>query len=172
MQPSEDVRQMLTHIADRNKRCQAARKAGEPEIGIFFVYNVHVLMAGTPLSLAGSYGEYGHETFWKNLQRNDIVPRDIEYDAVPRGRVEYDIHEKKFHVHADPCILKNRKALDEIEREFHLPSANTGEPARDLHYVCPGCVRPRVTKEQEEEGRSSEEATDGGASLVRGFREG
>ena len=47
-----DVRQMLDHIADRNKRGQAARKAGEPEVGIYFVYNGEVLIDSKPLSRA------------------------------------------------------------------------------------------------------------------------
>jgi len=139
MQPNEDVRQLLDHIADRNKRGRAARKAGESEVGIFFVYNGIVLTAGTPLSMAEQYSAYGPESFWKNLQRNGIVPPDVEYDEVPRGRVEYDISEKKFYVYADSCILKDRKALDEIDREFHLPSANTEAPERDPQYKCKEC---------------------------------
>ena len=144
MQPNEDVRQLLDHIADRNKRGQAARKAGESEIGIFFVYNGEVLMDGTPLSLTEPYGKFksndsDYDTFWNNLQRNGIVPRDVEYDEVPRGRVENDISEKKFYVYADPCILKDRKVLDEINREFHLSSANTEAPERDSHYKCKKC---------------------------------
>jgi|SRR5665213_3860841 len=147
MQPNKDVRQMLDHIADRNKRGQAARKAGEPEVGIFFVHNGKVLMDSTPLCVTRSYGklksyDYDYDRFWKFGQRYGVVPRDVEYDDVPRGRVEYDINEKKFHVYADPCILKDRKALDEIYREFHLPSASTEVPERDPHYRCPGCGRP------------------------------
>jgi hypothetical protein len=139
VQPNEDVRQLLDHIADRNKRCQTARKAGESEVGIFFVYNGNVLTTGTPLSMAEQYGTYGHDTFWKNLQRNGIVPPDVEYDEVTRGRVEYDRSEKKFYIYADPCILKDREVLDEINREFHLSSANTEAPERDPHYKCKEC---------------------------------
>jgi hypothetical protein len=136
MRPNEDVRRMLDHIADRIKRCHTARNAGESEVSIFFAYNGNVLTTGTPSSMAEHYGVYGHATFWKNLQRNGIVPLDVEYDEVPRGRVECDRNERKFHVYADPCILKDRKALDEIDREFHLSSANTQESECDPHYRC------------------------------------
>ena len=85
------------------------------------------------------------DRYWKFGQRYDVVPREIEYDEVPRGRVEYDINEKNFHIYADSCILKDRKALDEINRGFGLPSANTEEPACDPHYGCAGCNAP--TKE-------------------------
>jgi hypothetical protein len=112
-------------------------------------------MHGTPFSLDGFHGlfkskKYDHDFFWKSLQRLGIVPRNIEYHEVPRGRVEYDINEKKFYVYADPCIFKDWKALDEINRGFHLLSTNTEEPERDPQYRCPGCIRPKVTKEQEE----------------------
>jgi hypothetical protein len=139
MQPNEDVRQMLDHIADRNKRGEAARKAGQSEVGIFFLYNGHVQLLGTPLTMAEEYSAFRHDSFWKTLQRNGIVPLDVEYDVVPRGRVEYDGNGKKFYVYADACILKDRKALAEIDREFHLSSANTEAPERDPHYKCKVC---------------------------------
>ncbi|MGA2351202.1 MAG: hypothetical protein ABSF70_12275 [Terracidiphilus sp.] len=43
---------LIAHIADRNKRGQAARKAGEPEVGIFFVHNGRVLTDSMPLCVA------------------------------------------------------------------------------------------------------------------------
>ena len=140
----KNERQLIALIADYNKRSQAARKAGESEIGAFFVFKSEVVKTGTPLSVVGLHGlfkskTYDHGFFWKSLQRLGVVPRGIEYDEVPRGRVEYDTIEKKFHVYADPCILKDRKALEEINREFHLPSADTRKPERDPCYMCSGC---------------------------------
>jgi hypothetical protein len=144
MQPIENERQLIAYIADRNKRGQAARKAGEPEVGIFFVYNGEVLIDSKPLCVTEPYVQFKsadleYDRYWKFGQRYGVVPREIEYDEVPRGRVEYDINEKKFHVYADHCILKDRKALDDINREFHLPSASTGDPERDPQYRCAGC---------------------------------
>jgi hypothetical protein len=144
MQPIGNERQLIACIADRNKRGQAARKAGEPEVGIFFVYNGEVLTDSKPLCVTEPYGKFisadsEYDRYWKFGQRYDVVPHEIEYDEVPRGRVEYDIIEKKFCVYVDPCILNDRKALDEVEREFHLPSANTKEPERDPRYKCKKC---------------------------------
>jgi hypothetical protein len=51
MQPIETERQLIAYIADRNKRGQAARKAGEPEVGIFFVYNGEVVIDSKPTTL-------------------------------------------------------------------------------------------------------------------------
>jgi hypothetical protein len=144
MQPNEDERQLLALIADYNKRSQAAQKAGESEVGVFFVYNGEVLKQGTPFSVDGLHGLFksknnDHDHFWKSLQRFSILPRGVAYDEVPHGRVDYDINEKRFHVYADPCILKDGKALDEIYRQFHLPSTNTDEPEHDPRYKCKMC---------------------------------
>lgn len=114
MQPIENGRHLLALIADRNKRGQAARKAGESEVGIFFVYNGEVLTYSTPLCVTEPYGNFNsadseYDRYWKFGQRYDVVPREIEYGEVPRGRVEYDINEENFRIYADPCILKDRK---------------------------------------------------------------
>ena len=140
----KDERRMIALIADYNKRSQAAHKAGEPEIGAFFVYKGEVVRTGTPLSVVGLHGLFksktnNHEFFWKSLQRLGAVPRDIEYNEVPRGRVDYDAKERRFYVYADLCILKDRRALEEINREFHLLPADTGEPEGDPCYKCSGC---------------------------------
>jgi hypothetical protein len=149
VQPIENERQLIAYIADRNKRGQAARNAGEPEVGIFFVYNGEVLRDSKPLCVTEPCGKFNsadseYDRYWKFGQRHGVVPRDVDYEQVARGRVEYDINEKKFHVYADACILKDRKALDEIYREFHLPSADTEEAERDPHYGCSGCIEPKV----------------------------
>lgn len=140
----KDERQLIALIADYNKRSQAARKAGESEIGAFLEYKGKVVKTGTPLSVVGLHGlfksnTYDHEFFWKSLQRLGAVPIAIEYDEVPRGRVEYDADENRFHVYADPCIINHPEVLEEIHREFNLPSASTGEPERDPRYRCSGC---------------------------------
>ena len=147
---------MLDHFAALNKRTRAARKlAAEPEIGIFFVYDGRLLIEGTQLSAGEPYGSFkghaiGHPAFWHTLQRNGVVPTDVEYDEVPRGRVGYDMKELKFYVFADACIRKDSHMMERIEREMNLPSADTAPPAPDSHYWCPGCAKSRRQREQEE----------------------
>ena len=60
-----------------------------PRVGIFFVYENCLLVEGTPVNEAQPYGDFmghagGHPDFWRNLQRNKNVPREVEYDEVPR----------------------------------------------------------------------------------------
>ncbi len=146
---------MLDHFAALNKRTRAKRKLAEPEVGIFFVYDGKPLIEGTPVSEGEAYGRFkvhatGHPAFWHTLQRNGIVPTDVEYDEVPRGRVGYQTQERKFYVFADACIKKDSHMMDHIERDMKLPSADTAPPKLDSHYRCPGCMKSKNRREQEE----------------------
>ncbi len=53
--------------------------------------------------------------------------------------------------------------LDEIYREFHLPSANAEKAEHDSHYRCHGCIGSKATKEQDkaEDDWTSNEARHG-----------
>lgn len=151
------AREMLDHFAELNKRTQLERKtAAQPEVGIFFVYENRLLSDTTPLSEAQDYGEFrghgrGHDAYWGLLQRNDLVPWDVEYDEVPRGRVGYDKREGKFYIFLDKCIKSNPHIIAKIERDFSLPSSNTVPPKLDSHYVCPGCEKKSKEQLQREE---------------------
>jgi hypothetical protein len=154
----EAAQPMLEHFARVNRASTAQRRkqAAEPEVGIFFLYNGHVYVDGTPVSLGESFGNFkghgaGHDSFWRTLQRVDIVPKDVEYDEVPRGRVGYDVKERKFYIFADACILKNERALDKVDSDFNLPSANTAPPRLDSHYKCPGCAKAKSKKQVQQE---------------------
>jgi len=148
-------KEMLDYYAAKNEQSREARKLGpRPAVGIFFLYENRLLVEGTPVKEAQPYGEFmghsnGHPNFWRNLQRNKIVPQEVEYDEVPRGRVGYQTKEGKFYVFLDPCILANQKMVDQIKRKLNLPSADTVPPTLDAHYHCPGCKKK--TKEQLEE---------------------
>ena len=154
---TQKQKEMLDHFAELNKRTRAERKtAAQPQVGIFFFYNNHLLSDTTPLSEAQDYGDFrghrvGHDTFWGQLQRNEFVPRDVEYDEVPRGRVGYDKKERKFYIFLDKCIRNNPRVTDKIERDFSLPASNTVPPKLDSHYVCPGCKKKSKKQLQQEE---------------------
>lgn len=152
----EAAKPMLEHFAALNKGTQAKRKvAAEPEVGIFFVYDGKPLIDGTPVSEAEPYGKFkghasGHPSFWRTLQRNSVVPTDVEYDEVARGRVGYDMKERKFYVFADACIKKNVRMMDRIQRDMNLPSQQTAPPRLDPHYKCPGCMKSKQQRKHEE----------------------
>ena len=148
-------RRVLAEVASKNRRYQDAKKAAKPEVGIFWLNpNGKVIMDGTPITEAENHGEFKdysatHVETWSILQRNGIVPDDLEYDEIPRGRVIYNTKTRQYMLFADPCILKNKTAVSTIMSDFNLPWGNTVMD-KDPHYKCPGC-KPKRTKKQEEE---------------------
>ena len=81
-----------------NQRTDRIAASGnrEPRVGIFWLLgNGSLLVDSTPLAEAEPYGEClthprSHIDQWAEFQRNAIVPRDTEYEEMPRGRVVYD----------------------------------------------------------------------------------
>ena len=149
-----EERRMLAFIAKRNEEFIKAKKAGEPEVGIFWLLpNGKVWMDGTPVSMAASYGdlkihEGTHTQYWDSLQRNGIAPADVEYEEYPRGRVAYDAKKRQFFLFADACILKDKAAVSRIMNQFRLPSNTKKE--KDPHYRCPKCMSSGRSKKQQE----------------------
>jgi acyl-[acyl carrier protein]--UDP-N-acetylglucosamine O-acyltransferase len=116
----------------------------EAQVGIFWVVDDNVLLDTSPLSAAEEYldmkvhsGE--HKKVWGTFQRLGKVPRDIEYDEPPRGRVAYHKTTRKFSLLADKCILRDTNKITNIMSLMHLPS-NT-RIGSDSHYRCSRCLR-------------------------------
>jgi hypothetical protein len=145
---------------DRCLRSSREKPAGqnlvaEPQVGIFFVYNGRLFIDSTPVSGGESHGNFighaaGHPAFWRALQRNGVVPTDVDYDSIPRGRVTYSAKKPEFYLFVDPCIGKDEAMLNRIERDMHLPSAAT-TVRLDSHYKCPDCRLKKTKKQLEEE---------------------
>jgi hypothetical protein len=118
-------------------------KLREPEVGIFFVVDgKNLFVDSTPLSQASTYGdalthEKGHPQYWDELLAAYVVP-DLEYDAVPRGRVNFNMTTRDFLLLADRCILRHPAVVERIKDQMDLPPQTTC--ARDEHYLCPGCM--------------------------------
>jgi hypothetical protein len=115
-----------------------------PKVGIVFVHEGRLWVDCTPIDDAILYGEVlthdrGHSDYWQELQTCGAVPRNEEYDEVPRGRVCYDTRSRVYHLYLDDCILRDREMVKKIIRAMTLPSART-EIDTDSHYRCPGCM--------------------------------
>jgi hypothetical protein len=77
--------------------------------------------------------------YWTKQQSKGALPRDIEYEEAPRGRVTYNTVKREFYLMADRCILKEKAIVTRIRNEMHLP-ANTIVDT-DPHYRCSKCLR-------------------------------
>jgi hypothetical protein len=118
-----------------------------PEVGIAFVHAGCIWTDSTPVDDAILYDEVlthdkGHDAFWRELQARGAVPKDEEYDGVPRGRVCYDTRSRIYQLYLDRCILRDRQMVGKIIRTMKLPPAPLTEIQLDSHYRCPGCIPP------------------------------
>jgi hypothetical protein len=123
----------------------AASGNEEPRVGIFWLLrDGSLLVDSNPLAEAEPYGEClthprSHIDQWAEFQRNAIVPRDIEYEEMPRGRVVYDATQKRFTIYGDRCILRRKDVIRKIMSAMNLPE-NQIETSSDLHYRCSQCL--------------------------------
>jgi hypothetical protein len=95
------------------------------------------------LADAEPYGDYlGHGTshidHWSVLQLRGQVPREVEYEEPPRGRVGYNKVKREFVLLADQCILGNLAAIELIIKALGLPEGT--RLSSDVHYRCADCL--------------------------------
>jgi hypothetical protein len=131
------------------KRSRKGRPENAPSVGIFFAVGPKLWIDMTPLSGAGTYGEFkiherGHDEYWELLIRQSAVAPDSEYEEHPRGRVAYNERTQQFSLLADNCILRQKDKVTEIIQTMHLPAART-RISTDPHYRCADCLTKRDT---------------------------
>jgi hypothetical protein len=122
---------------------QPTRPPSEPKLGIFWLVGKDLVIASTPLEQCELYGDVlneprSHVDYWTALQGNGTVPREMEYEEAPRGRVVYNAKTKQFTLMADKHILAERKVVKDILCELGLPK--TTKLDTDFHYRCARCL--------------------------------
>ena len=119
----------------------------EPSVGIFWVIRGKFVIDSTPLSQSEPYGVHlphpgSHVEVWTMFQQKGTVPRDMEYEEAPRGRVIYNAKIGRFSFLADKCILRDKIMVTKTMSELNLPNKNTDRRA-DARYRCSICLRVR-----------------------------
>jgi hypothetical protein len=115
-----------------------------PKVGIFWLVKGKLIFDSTPVRDAEPYGDcknhpLGHIDHWKQLQNAGMVPRDVEYEENPRGRVVYNVKTKTFLLLADNCVLQKASLIKKIMKELQLPADKT-KCDTDSHYRCYKCL--------------------------------
>ena len=136
-------------VADRRNR-----KTKVPQVGLFFVVGGKPFVEGIPWSENPSVGGFrtfgvGHPDYWRRLQDLGVAPREIPYEDVPRGRVNYLDATGRFPLLADKCIIKRKQLVRRIMAALCLPKGTA--VLRDLHYKCAVCMGKVATRQQERE---------------------
>jgi hypothetical protein len=113
-------------------------------VGIFWLFQNRVILDASLLSAAEAYGDclnhhLSHIDYWAQHQLLGDLPRDIEYEEYPRGRVVFHTKTRRYSFCADRCILRKKSIVSRIMKAMHLTAAMT-DVLTDSHYRCLSCL--------------------------------
>lgn len=128
------------------KRAAGITQRPEPCVGIFWLVGKRLVTDTTPLSEAGTYGDFiihegDHITVWTEMEGRGEVPRGTEYEEHPRGRVNFNTKAQRFTLYADACILRKMTVVRELMSVMHPPEDTV--LSVDSHYRCYYCLASR-----------------------------
>lgn len=128
----------------------------EPMVGIFWLVGERLIIDASSLCEAESYGDClthrnSHIDYWTGQQRLGVVPRDVEYEEPPRGRVVFNRKTKRFALYADRCILKREPVVKQIIKTMCLPAGkfDVSTDGSDGHYKCSRCLETAGNRESD-----------------------
>ena len=143
----------INHILDLIREINGGKvhhkksnETGYPKVGIFYVIDGKLVPDTTPTKEADDYGDFKthvtpHYKFWALLKRF-VFPKykDLDYDYFPRGRVVYKKVEDRYSIYLDKCVMKDKKMVAQIKKEFNLPYNKCKVLVGfDYHYQCKKC---------------------------------
>ena len=119
-------------------KAPSSSRQGEPQIGIFWVFEGRLLKASSPVaagidSPVSVDSRYDHIAFWSVLQIRNLALRSLQYDQVPRGRILFLKEKGRFCVYMDKK-LRTARIKRMILEAFALPAGKTVF-ITDGHYV-------------------------------------
>ena len=119
-------------------------------VGIIF-YHGTLHIDSTPATDAVHYGdlmthEKGHPDYWEELKQRAVVPSDVEYDEVPRGRVTYAPKLGRALLFLDGCILIRPDLVIQIRKAMHLPPGAATEVRGDITSAHPVGAYPKMKR--------------------------
>ena len=117
-------------------RTARAREAGS--VGIFWWWQGQVLSSSVPLAEGEAFGKvlnspFNHMETWPAFQRQEPGLRNLDYENVPRGRVQFLKTRKQFNVLMDKTLFHPR-IRTAILKTFRLPRGRTTFQT-DPHYT-------------------------------------
>jgi hypothetical protein len=129
---------------DPKQTANDSNVAGEPHVGIFWLFNGKLIFDTTLVSKGEAYGDHvghaaSHIDYWAEIQRKGLVPPESEYEEFPRGRVMHHPASGEFTILADKCITDRKELVGEIKKTLHLPMNKT-KIGSDPHYRCFFCL--------------------------------
>jgi len=119
----------------------------QPKVGIFWLIGERLILDASFLSETEAYGDClthrnSHIDYWTEQQRLGGVPKEMEYEEAPRGRVVFNKKTERFMLYADRCILDKKPVVNRIRELMQLPSDRTDvrTDGHFGHYKCYRCL--------------------------------
>jgi hypothetical protein len=113
-----------------------------PKIGIFWLCikdsKISIFLSvRLSLIFGQQYGffivsSYDHYSTWESFKRFNMMPKNSNYEDLPRGRISYNINNNQYVVYHGNYIKSSSGIKSVIKKEFDLKRNTRWEP--DLHY--------------------------------------
>ena len=99
-------------------------------IGVFWIYDNRIFLETQKiidLKPINGYidSDLAHYEVWDSVKYQHSKFFLFEYEDVPRGRVIYDVKNKRFVVYCNPYILQNKTEIKLILEGFQLSNMNS-----------------------------------------------
>jgi len=132
----------LDELEEKRRKSLEEPYVNLPEIGIFWLClkdgKVKIFFSETiSLVFGQKYGSFivaqrEHYNTWESLKHHHNVPRNSNYEDLPRGRVSYDIDKEQYVVYHGNYIKSASGIKSVVKKEFMLKRNTRWE--MDLHY--------------------------------------
>ena len=111
-------------------------------IGIFWIYKSTIYFKSVPVDKVDPIdgfvdSDFAHYEVWDEIfsQNKDFYL--YEYEDIPRGRIVYDLKNKRYIVYTNSKIINSQEAKKLIREAFHLQNEQISFRF-DAHYVTRG----------------------------------
>jgi len=138
----KNISQYLDELDEKVKKVREEELPDAPKIGIFWLClkdgKIDIFFSESiSLVFGQEYGSFivaprEHYNTWESLKRFKIIPKNSNYEDLPRGRVAYDVDKDQFVVYHGNYIKSTSGIKSVIKEEFKLKRNIRWEP--DLHY--------------------------------------
>ena len=121
---------MECYLQERARRIERWRKAGTPEVGIFYVIGGELWIDCTPLPEARQLREViihvrKHRLYWRMFRQASPAFHGLPHTCYPRGRVVYVKATARFHMEVGPELVTDADMVRQVMVAMRLPAAQT-----------------------------------------------
>lgn len=109
-----------------------------PHIGIFWIYKSQIYLKSIQIDnikpIDGFIdSDFAHYLVWDKISAQNSDFYLYEYEDIPRGRIVYDVKDRRYIVYSNEDIINSEEARNLIIEAFHLDNDRVLFQY-DMHY--------------------------------------